>query len=150
MKKTFVLVFVMVAGALPAWSQTYGDFTDVEVVRVYDGDTFFVDISSIHPLLGDEIGIRVRGVDTPEIRAGCDQERELAYAARSLAETSLMEAMDVDLVNVERGKYFRIVATVMVDGTDLADILIDAELAVPYYGEGPKHEWCEESDPQTD
>ena len=126
-----------------AYADSFGDIQQVKLIRVYDGDTFFVDISGVHPLLGDEIGIRIRGIDTPEIRAKCDSEKKLAYAARRLAEKILLGATRIDLVDVERGKYFRIVATVMVDGVSLGRELIDASLAVPYDGKGKKHDWCE-------
>ncbi len=143
MKKT-VLAFTMVLAVISGVAaETFGDFHDVTVVRVYDGDTFFADIESVHALLGDEIGIRVRDIDTPEIRGKCDQETILADQARQLVEDRLADATSVDLIDVERGKYFRIVATVVVDGVELAQILIDRGLAVPYDGDGPKRDWCE-------
>lgn len=141
MKKICLLLVTFLA--MPLFADSFGDIQDVRLVRVYDGDTFFVDIEELHPLLGDEIGIRVRGIDTPEIRAKCDAEKELAYAARQLAEGTLTEAARIDLINVERGKYFRIVATVLADGVNLSTLLIDANLAVAYDGTGKKHDWCE-------
>lgn len=140
-------LFIALVGfifAVPALAgDTFGDITGVVLVRVYDGDTFFVDIPELHPLVGDEIGIRVRGVDTPEIRARCDDERDLAYAARRLAEETLSDARSIDLMAIGRGRYFRIVATVLVDGVDLAETLIAAGVGVPYTGKGPRHSWCE-------
>lgn len=121
----------------------FGSLHGVAVVRVYDGDTFFVDIPGLHPIIGDEIGIRVRGVDTPEIRGDCDRERALARAARDFAAALLEDSDTVDLVSIERGKYFRIVATVLVDGRDLAGALVAAGLGVPYGGDGPSVDWCE-------
>ncbi len=41
---------------------------------------------------------------------------------------------------MQRGKYFRIVADVYVDGNSLADELLQAELAKPYDG-GKKPKW---------
>ena len=43
--------------------------------------------------------------------------------------------------NPERGKYFRIVAEVWVDGKALADILKAKELAQDYDGEGERPTW---------
>lgn len=137
----FVAAVVLLV-ARPTAAETFGDLIDVEVVRVYDGDTFFADIDSLHPLLGEEIGIRVRGVDTPEIRGRCERERILARMARDAAAALLTEAERVDLIEVERGKYFRIVATVLVDGVDLAHALISQGLAVEYV-EGARIDWCE-------
>ena len=138
-KRTMLLLLI----ALPLTAETFGNLEDIQVTRVYDGDTFFADISHLHPLLGDDIGIRLRGADTPEIRGSCEREKELARAARDLAEKHLMSAGRVDLVSVERGKYFRIIATVMVDGADLSRLLIGNKLAVPYDGTEARFDWCE-------
>lgn len=143
MRPLFIALVGFIFAAPDLAADTFGDITGVVLVRVYDGDTFFVDIPELHPLVGDEIGIRVRGVDTPEIRARCDDERDLAYAARRLAEETLSGARSIDLIAIERGRYFRIVATVLVDGVDLAETLIAAGVGVPYTGKGPRHSWCE-------
>jgi len=55
----------------------------------------------------------------------------------------LKDAEQVDLKNIERGKYFRIVADVFVDGESLSDLLIEAGMAVPYDGGTKTHNWCE-------
>ncbi len=141
MKRIFFGLFA--ALTVTAYADSFGDIQGVKLIRVYDGDTFFVNIPGVHPLLGDEIGIRVRGIDTPEIRAKCDEEKKMAYEARRMAEDVLHGAARIDLVDVERGKYFRIVATVLADGVSLGTSLIDASLAVPYNGKGKTHDWCE-------
>ena len=43
-----------------------------------------VNIPGVHPLLGNEIGIRVRGIDTPEIRGKCEFEKRKAKEAQTL------------------------------------------------------------------
>ena len=55
----------------------------------------------------------------------------------------LKDAETIDLKNIERGKYFRIVADVFVDGESLADELIVAGMAVAYDGGKKTHNWCE-------
>ena len=45
-----------------------------------------------------------------------------------------------DLVNIQRGKYFRLVADVWIDDKRLADKLISAGLAKEYYGK-TKTKW---------
>jgi micrococcal nuclease len=140
------VALILLVSSSAAAADTFGDFLDIEVVRVYDGDTFFVDIPDVHPLFGREIGIRVRGIDTPEIRGSCEQERKLAVIARDIAIEALFAADQVDLVDVERGKYFRIVATVLIDGVDLGDILIEAGCAVVYDGDGPSPTWCDDDE----
>ena len=44
---------------------------------------------------------------------------------------------------MERGKYFRIVADVYVDGENLAEALIDSGMAVKYDGGKKNTSWCE-------
>ena len=56
-------------------SDYYGDLVVEKYISAYDGDTFRVDIAEIHPLIGLNLPIRLRGVDTPEIRGKCDQEK---------------------------------------------------------------------------
>ena len=95
---------------------------------------FFVDIADIPAVFGDDIGIRVRGIDTPEIRGKCDQEKYLAYKSRDFVIRVLENATVVDLMDVKRGKYFRVLADVLADGILLSTLLINEGLAVVYNG----------------
>ena len=54
----------------------------------------------------------------------------------------LKDADQIVLRNMERGKYFRIAADVIVDGESLGSMLIDAEMAVRYDGGKKTHKWC--------
>lgn len=125
------------------WAEEDTAFLNVTVTKVYDGDTLTVTLSpTLPPVFGEKIGIRVRGIDTPEIRGACPQEKALALKARDIARAELANATQVDLVSVSRGKYFRLVATVLVDGRSLAERLIQEGLAVPYDGGTKTHDWC--------
>ena len=55
----------------------------------------------------------------------------------------LKDAEQITLKNMERGKYFRIAADVIVDGESLGDMLIEAGMAVRYEGGKKTHKWCE-------
>ena len=55
----------------------------------------------------------------------------------------LKDAEQIVLRNMERGKYFRIAADVIVDGESLGDMLIEAGMAVRYDGGKKTHKWCE-------
>ena len=48
----------------------------------------------------------------------------------------------IEFKNIKRGKYFRLVAYVYVDGVSLADILIDSKVVVRYDGGVKKYDWC--------
>ena len=135
----FILVIVLAftAQAKPQ----YGTVTVSKVISVYDGDTFRVDINSLPPIVGKNIPIRVNGVDTPEIRGKCQYENNLALEARDFVRDKLSNAKEIKLTNLQRGKYFRVVANVMVDGVSLERELLDNKLAYEYYG-GKKLNWC--------
>ena len=120
----------------------YGDLVVEKYISAYDGDTFRVDVAEIHPLIGRNMPIRLRGVDTPEIRGKCDQEKALAIKARDFVRERLANAETIVLKNIDRGKYFRIVADVSVDGVDLGSTLLENSLGRPYGG-GKKESWCD-------
>jgi len=119
----------------------YGTVTVSKVISVYDGDTFRVDINSLPPIVGKNIPIRVNGVDTPEIRGKCQYEKNLALKVRDFVRDKLANAKEIKLTNLQRGKYFRVVANVLVDGVSLEQELLDNKLAYRYDG-GRKLSWC--------
>ena len=123
-------------------ARKYGDFHAVTFHGCYDGDTCTFSLPGLHPLIGDRISVRLRGIDTPEIRGKCDREKELATAARDLLTDLLTRARSIDLLQVERGKYFRILATVTADGQDVGALLMAQQLARPYTG-GRRAGWCD-------
>ena len=91
----------------------------VKYVRNYDADTVTFNIPKVHPLLGKKVNIRVSGVDTPEIRTKNKCEKEKARNAKKLVANLFKHAKRIDLENIKRGKYFRIVADVIIDGKSL-------------------------------
>ncbi len=142
LRKLCGLCFVALVLAVPcsAAKKTYGTLYPSRIVSVYDGDTFKVDFDDFHPIIGENLSIRVYGIDTPEIRTRDAAEKALGYEARDYAASWLLSAETIELRNCCRGKYFRIIAEVYVDGESLADIMIDAGLAKPYYG-GKRPDW---------
>jgi len=119
----------------------YGTALVSKVISVYDGDTFRVNIDSLPSIVGRNIRIRVNGIDTPEIRGKCVYEKNLALKARDFVRNKLANAKEIKLTNLQRGKYFRVVANVLVDGVSLEQELLDNELAYEYSG-GKKLSWC--------
>jgi micrococcal nuclease len=112
-----------------------------QVVEVYDGDTFKIDLLGVHPLLGKRLPVRLKGIDTPEMRGTSEEIKVLAEQAREFTESTLKNAKQIELRNPERGKYFRIVAEVWVDDKPLAELLKEEGLAKDYDGEGKRPEW---------
>ena len=119
----------------------YGTVVVSKVISVYDGDTFRVDIDSLPPIVGKNIPIRLNGVDTPEIQGKCQYEKDLALIARDFVRNKLANAKEIKLTKLQRGKYFRVVADVMIDGVSLEKELLENKLAYKYTG-GKKLSWC--------
>lgn len=113
------------------------------VVSVYDGDTFKVNIDELPLIFGHRLNIRIRGIDTPEIRGQCDKERRLAYEARNRLVLLLRLSKQVYLTDLSRDKYFRLVATVFVDHINVAKVLLREHLAVKYFGNKKHKNWCD-------
>ena len=90
------------------------------------------------PIFGDELSIRLAGVDTPEMKGTSDEVKALAMQARELTEKVLKGADKIELRNPQRGKYFRIVSEVWIDGESLAEMLKEKGLAKDYDGEGAR------------
>ena len=112
-----------------------------KVERVVDGDTIEV---RARIWLGQSLVVRVRidGIDTPELKARCEDERRRAEAARAFLAHRL-EGADIKLSHVVYDKYGgRVRADVTDDSGDIARALLAAGLARPYHGER-RQSWCE-------
>ncbi|MFQ3258036.1 MAG: micrococcal nuclease [Pseudoalteromonas distincta] len=141
-----LIVFLLLAFNVNAESiknKNHGTLTVETVTSIYDGDTFRANIAGLHSLIGERIGIRVAGVDTPEMRGKCKQEKDLARQAKQVTVEALRSAKVIELRNTKRGKYFRIVADVYVDNKNLTDILISSGLGVAYDGGTKAKDWCD-------
>ena len=95
------------------------------------------------PIVGNDIRVRVNGIDTPEIKGKCEKEKYEAQQARDMVTDILKDAKKITLNNMKRGKYFRIAADIIVDGESLADLLVEAGMAVKYDGGKKKKVWCD-------
>ena len=122
---------------------TANAFKCVKFEKNYDGDTLTVSIPNVHPLLGQKVSVRILGIDTPEVKTHDTCEKSAARNAQRLVENLLSHAQRIDLENVARDKYFRILADVRVDGKSVAELLIKNRLAVAYDGgTKAKTNWC--------
>jgi len=145
MKNLLTLLLISFVISLHAESLKDIKFDSIEVSEVtsiYDGDTFRVNIEGYPRIIGYRVPIRVNGIDTPEMRAKCQQEKELARKAKQLTASMLHGAKKIVLKNVQRGKYFRIVADVYIDGDSLGEELIKRGFAVSYDGGTKSKDWC--------
>ena len=141
---TFLLSLIfLISGSITVNAkQMFGDYEGAIYVRNYDGDTITFNLPNLHPIIGKKIAVRVNGIDTPEIRGKCGKEKYDAEQAKGMVEDLLKDAKRIDLKNLQRGKYFRIVADVYADGENLAEALIDSGMAVRYNGGKKNARWC--------
>jgi endonuclease YncB( thermonuclease family) len=116
------------------------------VLSVIDGDTLAV---QARIWLGQDVDIHVRltGIDAPELKGRCAEERRAAVEARE----TLVRLVgfgggvggEVILSDIRYDKYGgRVLARVAApDGTDLAQALVARHLARPYDGRS-RAGWC--------
>ena len=113
-----------------------------DVVSVYDGDT--IKVEALHwPGHTWSGSVRLLGVDTPELRGKCPEEKAAAIAAREFVKSIL--GIHVLLHDVKLGKYAgRVLASIQTEtGVDLAEMLIEHGHARRYDG-GARSGWCGE------
>lgn len=144
-KKIITLALIFLSVPALAGKDTYGDVTISQVTTIYDGDSFFANIDSWPEIAGKNIGIRISGIDTPELRGACRKEIELARQAKKITVSMIREAKIIELRRMRRDKYFRIDAEVFTDGKSVGERLIKLGLAQRYYG-GKKVEWCPQNE----
>lgn len=108
-------------------------FTGVTLIKVIDGDTLKVSLPCENTVLCQNMSVRVRGVDTPELHSKNPQERKKAQEAKAFT-TRFTQGQTLNLMNCGRDKYFRLLCDVKASGQDLASALLTAGHAVPYDG----------------
>lgn len=111
-----------------ASSKRYPDVIVTRLLHVIDGDTFACDIDEHSPIAGKNISVRLRGINTPELRDKDPEIRKSAYEAKERLERLLISAKVIELRNLGRDKYFRIDADVYIDGEPLLPKLNQQDL----------------------
>lgn len=129
----FIAVVLCFIALFNVSAKQYGD-VQCKVVSVYDGDTFFVDIPGWPAIVGKRIGVRVYGINTPEIHSKDEELKRAAQECKEFGTKLLTDSKSVKLKNLRRDKYFRLLADVEFDGKDYARHMLDMNYAVPYFG----------------
>lgn len=119
----------------------YGVARVAILIKVVDGDTILVDVQNWQEVVGKHIYVRFAGIDTPEKNSEKAEVRALAQKAREFTAEQLQGAKIIELRNIRRDKYFRLLAEVWADGVNLSEELIKAGLAKPYDGGKKATEW---------
>ena len=108
-----------------------------EIVRVYDGDTVTIDLDLGFGIWVKGRGVRVAGIDTPELRTRDLREKRYGYKARD----RMLELLPVGSRQVVRtyspkpDKYGRVLGNFVVGDDVASELLIAERLAVRYEGQ---------------
>jgi endonuclease YncB( thermonuclease family) len=113
-----------------------------EVLRVFDGDTFE---ARVRIWQGTDVTtkVRIRGIDAPEMKARCEEERLKAVAARDTL-SLLLQQGGVAISNVGQDKYGgRVDADVSTRQiASVSETMLTRGLARSYGG-GKRESWCD-------
>lgn len=135
--KKFLIIFSLIIGGCSSTQET-----TFQIDHVVDGDTIAVTTSQLPSSL-QHLLIRVRGVDTPELKGKCLVERVSAQQAKIFT-TQMMQQYrsQIHFVNLSWDKYGgRVDADVMVGDKKLSTLLISNKLGRAYGGE-KRSGWC--------
>ena len=108
----------------------YPDVKVSRIISVYDGDTFVCDIDELSPIAGKKIRIRLKHINTPELKDSDPEKSRLAFIEKERLASLLSSAKVIEMRNVGRCKYFRILADVYIDGKDILPRL-NQEYVIP-------------------
>lgn len=112
-----------------------------QIIRVIDGDTLLIEAEWVPNPLPKQIYLRVYGIDTPELKAKCQRERQMAHLAKEFTQT-FTSGQNISIDYISWDKYGgRILGIVRAGSLDLAAQLMEAGLARPYDGK-LKKSWC--------
>lgn len=117
----------------------------VNVVKVYDGDSVTVSVKVWDGLTAVD-NVRLIGIDTPEIRGKCPQEKAKAIEARDTlkflvsGETTYLRAIPTK--GPATGKYGRILGTLYTsEMININELMVKRGLA-RVYTSGKRKGWC--------
>lgn len=102
-----------------------------KIIDVYDGDTVtaIVDLGFLH---FQEMKLRLYGINTPELRG---EEREQGLIVRDIVRNLILDKqVEIHSYKDKQGKYGRYLATIILDGININEYLVNqghAEVYVP-------------------
>lgn len=139
--KTLLLMFPFLLAA-PAGAEIVRGPVEARVLRVIDGDTFMAE-ALVWPGHTVRVGVRIRGIDAPEMRTRCEAEKRAAMRARAALERLIGER-PVTVSNIGGGKYYgRVLADVAnADGEPIAPALLGLAVVRAYDG-GARVPFCD-------
>ena len=142
---TSFLLLLISTTPLSAKNPQYKDYYG-RVTTVIDGDTIKADAYLTKHLVWKP-SVRLRGIDAPELRGKCAEEKRRARAARDYLRSILSIGDEIWLRRVKVGKYAgRVIASVYYKSgkrwVNLSKQLLTAKHGRKYHG-GKRKGWCE-------
>tara|TARA_Y100000004_G_C8862602_1_gene389732 strand:- start:533 stop:937 length:405 start_codon:yes stop_codon:yes gene_type:complete len=107
-----------------------------EVTKIIDGDTIDVIIDLGFDIL-HSARIRLYGIDTPESRTRDKEEKKYGLMAKKYLTKCLKTDKDIILQThkEEKGKFGRILGEIIIDDTNINNMMVENYHAVPYHGQ---------------
>ena len=108
-----------------------------EVTRVVDGDTIDCILDLGFSIL-HKCRVRLYGIDTPESRTRDLDEKARGKLASKFLEDSIKNGKEVILrseLKDSKGKYGRVLGSIVVDDTDINQAMVEQNLAVKSFGQ---------------
>lgn len=108
-----------------------------EVTRVVDGDTIDCVLDLGFSIL-HKCRVRLYGIDTPESRTRDLDEKARGKLASKFLEDSINKGKQVILrseLKDSKGKYGRVLGSIVVDDLDINQAMVAQNLAVKYFGQ---------------
>lgn len=145
--RSFAAALLLLCAAAPEATAGKADVfpgpVQARVIDILDGDTFLAE-ALIWPGHSVRINIRIRGIDAPEMRSRCQDERIAALRARD-ALIEIIGRGGIVITNIGGAKYYgRVLADVATEqGDGVARLLIERALVRGYHG-GKRASWCAE------
>ncbi len=124
--RKILLLFILFTTTIFAAKIYDAELIDFEYVRTIDGDTFVINIPNIYEVFGSNVGIRIRGINTPE--RGQENYAESTEILRNFLESG----KPIRIVNLSRDKYFRLGADIYVGDVNVAEYMLEHGYAKVY------------------
>lgn len=131
--KSFIFALCFFISVIAQAEKVYDDHVKAEIIAVYDGDTVRVNIPSYPKIIGENIRVRLKGINTDEM--GDDEAADLAG---DFVRAKVAAGKKIELRKLSRDKFFRLLAELWIDNKNIADELLEAGLARPWNGQGVK------------
>ena len=105
----------------------------IELKRVIDGDTIIADIDLGFDVKLSNESIRLHGIDAPESRTRDLEEKRYGQMSTEFLVEQL-EGKDLILQSLDygKGKFGRVIGTILADGVNINELMIESHMAVRY------------------